>query len=157
MLERRLRAPLISRWTPFEDLREMQQQINYLFGDFFGRVGETPTEMHEFPWEPAVDVVEKDDEFLFKVELPGLKLEQINVAVEGDYLVISGERKWEKEQKGERLHRLERSYGTFRRELRLPPKVDPDKIKAAFHDGVLEVHIPVLEIAKPRMVEIAAS
>lgn len=156
MLEKRMRAPLISRWTPFEELREMQQQINYLFGDFFGRVGDTPAEMREFPWEPAVDVVEKDDEFLFKVELPGMKLEDIKVAIEGDFLIISGERKWEKEKKDERVHRMERSYGTFRRELRLPPKVDPDQIKAAFHEGVLEVRIPVLEIAKPRMVAIEA-
>jgi len=152
MLQKRTQMPTLTRWAPFDELRDMQQQINYLFGDLFGRV-ERP-EAREFPWEPAVDVVEKEDEFLFKFELPGMKMKDIKVTVEGDYLVITGERKWEHDEDKERVHRVERSYGSFRRELRLPNKVDPGKVEAKFHDGVLEVHLPVLEIAKPRVVEV---
>lgn len=156
MLQRRTRRePLLSLRAPFDELHEMQMQMNNLFGDLFGRIGEGDLASREMPWEPIVDVVEKDDEFLFSFELPGMKLENIKVVIEGDYLVVTGERKWALDEDKGRAHRVERHYGSFRREIRLPSKVDPDKIRATFRDGVLEVRLPVLEIAKPRVVEVA--
>jgi HSP20 family protein len=156
MLPRRMRhEPLPSLRAPFDELRDMQMQINHLFGDMFGRIGDKGTEARELPWEPLVDVVEGDDEFLFKFDLPGMKLDEIQVTVEGDFLVISGERQWEVDEEKKRVHRVESHYGSFRRELRLPHKVDPDRVKATFNKGVLEVRMPVLEIAKPRVVEVA--
>lgn len=156
MLQRRTRRePLLSLRAPFDELHEMQMQMNNLFGDLFGRMGEGDLATREMPWEPIVDVVEEDDEFLFSFELPGMKLEDLKVVIEGDYLVVTGERKWDLDQEKGRAHRVERHYGSFRREIRLPSKVDPDKIRATFRDGVLEVRLPVLEIAKPRVVEVA--
>jgi HSP20 family protein len=156
MLPRRIRRePLLSLRAPFDDLHDMQMQINSLFGDLFGRIGDKDIGTRDMPWEPIVDIVEKEDEFLFSFELPGMKLEDIKVVIEGDYLVVTGDRQWKVDEEKNRAHRVERHYGTFRRELRLPSKVDPDKIKATFRDGVLEVRLPVLEIAKPRVVEVA--
>lgn len=156
MLQRRSRRePLLSLRAPFDELHDMQMQINSLFGDLFGRIGEGDMASRELPWEPIVDVVEKDDEFLFSFELPGMKLDDIKVVIEGDYLVVAGERKWGLDEEKNRAHRVERHYGSFRREIRLPSKVDPDRIRATFREGVLEVRLPVLEIAKPRVVEVA--
>lgn len=158
MLPRRIRRePLLSLRAPFDELHDMQMQINSLFGDLFGRINEGDVATREMPWEPVVDVVEKADEFLFSFELPGMKLEDLKVVIEGDYLVVTGERKWKLDEEKNRAHRVERHYGAFRREIRLPSKVDPDKIKATFHEGVLEVRMPVLEIAKPRVVEVATA
>ena len=156
MLPRRVRRePLLSIRAPFDELHDMQMQINNLFGDLFGRIGDKDIGTRDVSWEPIVDIVEKEDEFLFAFELPGMKLEDIKVLIEGDYLVVSGERKWKVDEDANRAHRVERHYGSFRREMRLPSKIDPDGIKATFHEGVLEVRLPVLEIARPRVVEVA--
>ena len=155
MLQRRVRHhPLLAMRGPFEDLRDMQFQINQLFGDLFGRIDDKEHALRETSWEPAVNVVENDEEFLFQFELPGLTLEEIQVTVEGDYLVVAGERRWTVDEDKSRVHRFEQHYGAFRRDVRLPAKVDPNGIRAVLREGVLEIRMPVLEVAKPRVVEV---
>lgn len=99
---------------------------------------------------PAIDVFEKEDKFVVKAELPGIKEEDIHVSVVGDTLSIKGEKKTETEVKEEDYYRCERNYGSFYRSIPLPSNVDADKIEAAFEDGVLEVALPKSAKVKPK-------
>lgn len=152
MLTLRRRDPMLRFWNTAPEFRDMQQ----LFDNFLTEMNDRlPLRAEgEVPWTPAVDVFENDEEFRFEMELPGLKLEDLKLTLEGDFLVVEGERKWEHEEDKDRVHRRERYYGNFRRELRMPAKVDPDAVKATFKDGILQIHMPVLEIAKPRQLEV---
>ena len=106
-------------------------------------------------WIPAMDLVETEDRFVLRADLPGLSEGDISLEVERGVLTISGERKAEHEDKGEGYYRLERSFGSFSRQLTLPDGVDADRIEARFDKGVLEVRIPKPEERKPRKVSIA--
>jgi HSP20 family protein len=106
-------------------------------------------------WIPAMDLVEKGDEFVLRADLPGLSQEDVKIEVEDRVLTISGERKSEHEQRKEGYYRVERAYGSFSRTLTLPEGVDPSAITASVDRGVLEVHIPKPEERKPHKVEIS--
>src|SRR3954454_19271622 len=106
-------------------------------------------------WTPAVDLVEADEHFVLKADLPGLDAGDVSIEVEDTVLTVSGERKVEHETSKEGFYRLERASGEFRRSLTLPEGVDADKIVASFDKGVLEVRIPKPEQRKPRKVQIA--
>ena len=101
-----------------------------------------------------VDITEDDKEYLLKAELPELKKEEVKVTVENGELTISGERKFEKEEKGKKYHRIERSYGSFLRSFTLPEGVSGEKVVADFSEGVLKVHLPKDEKAKPKSFEV---
>jgi HSP20 family protein len=105
-------------------------------------------------WTPLVDISEDANEYLVKAELPELKKEEVKVSVENGELTISGERKSEKEEKGKKFHRIERSYGSFLRSFTLPESVNAEKVSAEFKDGVLSVHLPKDERAKPKSIEV---
>ena len=105
-------------------------------------------------WSPLVDITEDDKEYLIKAELPEIKKEEIKVTVENGVLVISGERKLEKEEKGRKYHGVERAYGSFVRSFSLPDDADADKVNAEFNDGVLKVHIAKSESARPKQIEV---
>jgi HSP20 family protein len=105
-------------------------------------------------WAPVVDITEDDKEYLVKAELPDIKKEDVKVSVENGDLSISGERKFEKEEKGKKYHRIERSYGSFMRTFTLPETVKADKLSAEFKDGILTVHLPKDEKAAPKSVEV---
>ena len=105
---------------------------------------------------PAVDVFEKEDRFVVKAELPGMKEEDIDVSVIGDTLSIRGEKKTETEVKEKDYYRSERSYGSFYRSIRLPSGVDADKVEASFEDGVLEVTLAKSARAKPKKIAVSA-
>jgi HSP20 family protein len=105
-------------------------------------------------WAPLVDIVEDEKEYLIKAELPEVKREDVKVSVEEGVLTVSGERKFEKEEKGKKYHRIERAYGCYARSFTLPDDADPSKVTAEFKDGVLKVHLPKSEKAKPKSVEI---
>jgi HSP20 family protein len=125
------------------------------FEDFFNRpMWRWPVE--ERGWMPAVDVFEKDDKFVVKAELPGMKEEDIDVSVVGDTLTVKGEKKTESEVKEENYYRCERSYGSFYRSIPLPSTVDASKIKADFEDGVLEVTLPKTAEVKPKKIAVSA-
>jgi HSP20 family protein len=142
------------RWEPVRELTSLQNDMNRLFNTFFdtpstGNGGNTPRR-----WIPAMDLVETDEHFVLKADLPGLAEEDVNLEVEDNVLTVSGERKAEHEDKREGYVRVERSYGAFRRSLTLPEGVDPEGVSARFDKGVLEVHIPKPEERKPRRVAI---
>lgn len=105
-------------------------------------------------WTPRVDISETDNEFIIKAEIPDVKKEDIKVSVENGIFSIKGERKQEKEEKGKKIHRIERSYGSFFRSFSLPDNVDDTKIKATHKDGILSLQIPKSEKAKNKNIEI---
>jgi HSP20 family protein len=108
-------------------------------------------------WVPEMDLVETDDHYLLEADLPGMKQDDVSIEFNDGTLTIAGERKIAYERKEKGFFRLERSFGKFSRSLTLPEGVDPDKISASFHDGVLEVQIPKPEQRKPRRIEVSAS
>jgi len=139
-------------WDPFRELSEFQNRL----GSFFGRA---PTQKgQESPmlsqWSPAVDIVEDENQFVIKAELPEIKKEEVHVTVDNGVLTISGERKFEKEEKNKRYHRVERSYGSFTRSFSLPEGADPGKVRAEFKDGVLQVYVQKSETARPNNIEV---
>jgi HSP20 family protein len=141
------------RWEPVRELTSLQSEMNRLFNSFF----DAPTGVGNGPsrrWVPAMDLVEADDHFVLKADLPGLDEQNVAIEVEGDVLTVSGERKEEHERTGEGFHRIERSFGSFRRSLTLPEGVDPEAVTASVDKGVLEVRIPKPEERKPRRVAI---
>ena len=147
------RVQSVVRWEPFAEMADLRQEMDQVFGDFFGR---TPSSMAatEAIWSPLVDIHETKDSFLLKAELPGVKQEDIQVSVEGDTLTIRGERRRETEVKEDQYQRIERSYGRFERNILLPSVVDPDRVKATYRDGVLEIQLPKKEEAKPKEIKV---
>lgn len=146
----------ITRWTPETDLfrNRLDRMFNSMLQDVWS--GQLPTAegVANRAWLPAVDIREKNDALLFAMELPGMTKEDIEITLENHVLTISGERKFEKETKGEEFHRLERSYGRFSRSFTLPTGVRTDKVDANFEHGVLNVVLPKEEAAKPKKISI---
>ena len=105
-------------------------------------------------WSPLVDIREDEKEYLIQAELPDTKKEDVRLTVENDVLAISGERKFEKEEKGRKYHRIERAYGSFVRSFSLPEDADGSNVTADFKDGMLQVHLPKSVKAKPKAIEI---
>jgi HSP20 family protein len=105
-------------------------------------------------WSPLVDITEDEKEYLIKAELPDMKKEDVRLTVENEVLAISGERTFEKEEKGKKYHRIERAYGSFMRTFSLPEDADGSKVSADFKDGMLQVHLPKSQKAKPKSIEI---
>jgi HSP20 family protein len=105
-------------------------------------------------WSPLVDITEDEKEYLIKAELPDMKKEDVRLTVENEVLAISGERKFEKEEKGRKYHRVERAYGSFVRSFSLPEDADGSKVSADFKDGMLQVHLPKSQKSKPKAIEI---
>jgi HSP20 family protein len=141
------------RWEPVRELSSLQSEMNRLFNTFF----DTPTTAGNGPtrrWVPSMDLVETDEHFVLRADLPGLSEEDVAIELEDNVLTVSGERKAEHEDKKEGFYRVERSYGQFRRSLTLPEGVDADGIEASFDKGVLEVRIPKPAERKPRRVAI---
>jgi HSP20 family protein len=147
------------RWEPVRELSTMQNEMNRLFNTFFDsstpRNGGGGTVARR--WTPAMDVVETDDHFVLRADLPGLSENDVKIEVDDKVLTISGERKSEHEQSSKGYYRVERSFGSFSRSLTLPEGVDADAIQASFDSGVLEVQIPKPEQHKPRKVQISLS
>ncbi len=144
-----------TRWDPFKELEEMNARLSSLFGRLpVRKEGGKEEAMTVAEWAPLVDISEDDKEYVIKAELPELKKEDIKVSVQNDVLTISGERKYEKEEKNKKFHRIERAYGSFTRSFSMPDDADAGKISADVKDGVLKVHLPKSEKAKPKSVEV---
>ena len=125
------------------------RDVDRLFDAFFGADRDQSRR-----WVPPVDLVEAEDHFVLKADLPGLSEQDVSIEVQDNTLTISGERQAEHESRERGWYRIERSFGSFSRSLTLPDGVDPDGISARFENGVLEVNIPKPEERKPRRVEI---
>lgn len=138
----------IARWNPSKELEEMEKRLASLFGRTSVRKeGEREEAMTVAEWSPLVDIAEDDKEYLIKAELPEVKKDQIKLTVHNGVMTISGERSYEKEEKGKKFHRVERTYGSFTRSFTIPDDADAAKISAESKDGVLWVHLP--KTAKP--------
>lgn len=144
-----------SRWDPFRDFEEWENRLQRNLGWPLptGNGGDKEA-MTVAQWSPAVDITEDEMEYLIKAELPEVKKEEVKVNVENGVMTISGERKFEKEEKNKKYHRIERSYGSFMRSFTLPEGTSGEKVSAEFKDGVLKVHLPKDEKAKPKAVEV---
>src|SRR6184192_110422 len=145
----------LTRWEPFREMEDFQNRLSTLFGRPLRRTnGHGREDITLADWMPLADITEDDKEYLIKAELPEMKKEDVKVTVENGVLTISGERKFEKEEKKRKYHRVERGYGTFMRSFALPDDADFNKVNAEFKSGVLTVHVPKSEQAKPKQIEV---
>ncbi len=145
----------ITRWDPFKELDELQSRMTTLLGRAPVKTnGGKKEDMTVAEWAPLVDITEDEHVYLIKAELPDIKKEDVKVAVLDDVLSVSGERKSEKEEKGKKFHRIERSYGSFYRSFTLPEDADGQKVAAEFKDGLLKVRLPKSEKAKPKSIDV---
>ena len=145
----------LTRWTPAQDL--VRDRFGRLFDEAFsdmlrplaqaeGNVNRT--------WAPPVDIRESEEHLTLALDLPGLRKEDVNITLENSVLTVSGERRFEADQKNETIHRLERAYGAFTRSFTLGPTVASDGVEANFEDGVLLIKVPKAEASKPRRIAI---
>ncbi len=141
------------RWDPLEELRSMQHEMDRLFDRFLGR---GVSSEHTMLWMPLVESYTKDNQLVFKTELPGVDPKDVDVSVTDRELVIKGERKAEKNAKEENYIYREINYGSFERRLVLPEGAKIDELKAKFSNGILEITLPAPAIAKTRKIEIEA-
>jgi len=148
------------RWNPARelatwpsDLFGIQREINRMFDNVF-RYDNRDDDDGFNAWTPAVDIAEHDEQYLVKVELPGVNKEDVKITLENNILTIRGEKKQEKETRKESYHRVERSYGSFQRSFTLPTTIKSDKIDAAYKDGILQITLPKAEEAKPKQIEV---
>ncbi|MBW1974910.1 MAG: Hsp20/alpha crystallin family protein [Deltaproteobacteria bacterium] len=107
-------------------------------------------------WVPAFDVSETDDHIVVKADLPGIDVKDLDISITGNVLTVKGEKKQEREEKGESFHRVERSFGSFTRSITLPVDVDPNGVEAVYKDGVLKLTIPKTEKSKRKKIEVKA-
>jgi HSP20 family protein len=128
----------------------MQERMNRLLGDAHGR----EQEMEYGTWLPPVNLREEEHAFVIQMEVPGIKKEDIDIHLENNVLTLRGERKFDKEEKAQGYHRIERSFGAFARYFSLPETVDPEKVKAEYKNGVLTVSLAKKELAKPRSIKV---
>jgi HSP20 family protein len=167
----------ITKWVPFgvrepvklwsaerswDSFQEMEREMANMMGRLDRMAGRWPVETKGegitlADWTPSVDIIEDDKEFLVKAELPEVKREEIKVLVRDHTLSITGERKAEKEEKGRKYHRIERTYGSFERSFTLPEEANADKITSDFKDGVLRVHLPKTHVPEPKTTEVKVS
>jgi HSP20 family protein len=136
----------LTRWEPFAELGELRSRFDRRFDEWL--------EGREHAWTPAIDVVREDGHLVLRADLPGIKPEEVKIEVEDDILTVSGEHTESKEERDKHYVRRERRYGSFSRSMALPSGVDPKKIEAKTHDGVVEVTIPLPEEAKKEAVTI---
>ncbi|MGB7622356.1 MAG: Hsp20/alpha crystallin family protein [Terriglobia bacterium] len=144
----------IVRWEPFRDLITLQERMNRLFDERFGRMRTTEESLDSGSWSPAVDIYETEQDIVLKAELPEIREKDIDIRLENNTLTLKGERKFEKETQEENYHRLERSYGTFSRSFTLPATVDQEKINAEYKDGVLKITLPKKAETKPKQIKV---
>ena len=144
----------IVRWDPFRELVNVQDQVNRLFSDAYGRRGDDDL-MQQGTWMPPVDIYEDgNQELVLRAELPDMTREDIEITVEDNTLTLHGEKKQDPSVRQEQFHRVERSYGTFSRSFALPPTIDGSKVRAEYKNGVLTVRLPLREEAKPKQIHV---
>src|SRR5262249_17484900 len=144
---------VITRWDPFREFTTLQDRMNRLFQDSFGREGREEA-LSTASFAPPVDVYEDEHSITLKIEVPGIEEKDIDVRVENNILTVIGERKFEKEEKQENYRRVERQYGSFTRSFTLPTTVDPEQISAEYDKGVLKIQLTKKAEAKPKQIKV---
>jgi HSP20 family protein len=161
-----MRVMAVVRFNPANELFGLQREVNRLLTDFFP-VAKKAEEFESAVWRPMVDVHEDENNYYVDAELPGLRKEDVKINFQDGVLTISGERRFQHEEKvaegenveaaakkGNNFHRMERMYGKFQRQFNFTSHVNADRITAKFEDGVLKVQVPKAEEVKPRQIEI---
>lgn len=142
----------VIRWDPFDDLASLRESMDKLFEEFTTRRPRAAGPM--MVWPPAVEVYESDGDIVVKAELPGIDPKLVEIQVADDTLTIKAEAKAEQENKGRNYYIRELRYGSFVRSLTLPSSAQGDMAKASYKNGILEIHIPKSERAKPKTVKV---
>ena len=142
----------ITRWDPFREVVALQNRMNSLFRDL--NDGESPLTTASFV--PAVDIYEDAQKVMLKLEVPGIEEKDLDIRVENNTLTVKGERKFEKEEKEENFHRIERRFGSFTRTFRLPNTVDTEKVEANYDKGILKIMLAKRAEAKPKQIKIGS-
>ena len=140
----------ITRWDPFREVQSLQNRVNALFRDFSEGEGSTTTAS----FVPAVDVYEDEKKVVLKLEVPGIDEKDLDVSVENHTLTVKGERKFDKEEKEQNFHRIERRYGSFYRAFTLPQTVDTENVKASYTAGVLKLELVKRPEAQPKQIKV---
>jgi HSP20 family protein len=147
----------IVKWDPIREMEEVSNRLNRIFRRT-PAANEAGQEMLTVAdWSPTADITESDNAYLIKAEIPGVKKEDVKVTIQDGMLTMQGERKMEKEEKGKKFHRIERSYGSFLRSFRLPDDADENSVKAEFKDGLLNVTVAKTTKAKSQAIKVAVS
>lgn len=144
----------VVKWDPFRDVEKLQNRINRMFEDSFGRSRELDDEMSLCAWKPAVDIYESETGIVLAAELPGVGKENVAVEVKDNILTLKGERLANPKIKEESYYRQERLYGTFQRSFTLQQNIQHNLIKATFKNGVLEIEIPRPEKEQPKQITV---
>ena len=144
----------VVRWTPIRNLQSFQEEMNRMFHEFFrgGNGGEQGWVAGA--WTPPIDIYDTDDALVLTAELPGVATDAVSIEVHHNTLTLRGERKPAAAVPEDHYFRRECAYGPFQRSFVLPTMVDADKVQAAYHDGILELHLPKSEAAKPKRIAI---
>ncbi len=145
---------LITRYDPFRELVTLQDRVNSLFAGFSDVSGKEQLAAGTFV--PPVDIYEDEQNLVLKLEIPGVNEEDLQVSLENNLLTVKGERKFEKEEKEENFHRIERRFGTFTRTFRMPNTVDSDHTSASYDKGILKITLAKRAEAKPKQIKIGA-
>jgi HSP20 family protein len=140
----------LNRWEPFRNAATLHEQLNRVFGESFHRQEES----NLTTWAPAVDILETEQELIVKADLPDIDPKDLDIRVENNILTIRGERKFEKQVNDSNYLRVERAYGSFARSFQLANTVNSEAIKADYQNGVLTLHIPKREEAKPKQIKV---
>ena len=140
----------IIRWDPFREVAVLQNRVNSLFRDF--NEGESPLTAASFV--PAVDVYEDTEKVVLKLEVPGIEEKDLDIRVENHTLTVKGERKFDKEEKEENFHRIERRYGSFYRAFTVPSTVDTENVAATYNAGVLKLELKKKAEAQPKQIKV---
>jgi HSP20 family protein len=143
----------ITRWDPFRDVLSLQNRMNSLFQDF-GR-GQTENDLvSTAAFVPPVDIYEDEHRIVLKLEVPGMKENELDIQLENNVLTVKGERKFEKEEKEENFHRIERRYGSFYRSFTVPNTVNTENVKAGYDAGVLRIELQKRPEARPKQIRV---
>jgi len=146
------------RWNPARELLDVDREFKKIFNSFENKFGfrkdQDNEEYESAVWMPLTDIVETIDSYNLKLDLPGVEKKDVKISFSNGELQISGERKEEKEDKGSKFHRVERSFGKYYRSFRLPEKIKDNDIKAEFKNGSLNILIPKADEVKPKEIEI---
>src|SRR5947209_10382611 len=143
----------ITRYDPFRDLRNLQEEVNRLFTGSPGRSFDDEG-IARGSWSPSVDIYENKDHVILEAELPGMNREDFDLSVENNAITLRGERRFEKKDETDNYHRVERAYGSFTRSFTLPNTVTAEGATADYRNGVLRVTLPKREDTKARRIEI---
>jgi HSP20 family protein len=146
--------PKHQEWDPLKELNAVKRRMNQLFERALART-DFNADGEVGSWEPLADIFETKERFHVCLELPGLGQDEIEVRVDGDELIVEGERLMDREQAGGQFHRVERSYGKFVRRFRLPSTVDRESVRAAYRNGVLDVRLERTDRSEPRAIRVS--